>query len=129
MQMMRVSPPEEAREWPGAQASRRRTEAPARRRCQAVQAPKTPAPTTVTSGRVGMRVQFLLNRPFPEEQLDATRTPSGDSAPEKSRSSVQTGRKASEAANTGQSSGSRPRSRSRARLEFVVHSRAIGSTR
>src|SRR5258706_5107874 len=49
MRMMRDSPPELARALPGPCASSSRTERPARRRCQAVQAPKEPAPTTATS--------------------------------------------------------------------------------
>src|SRR5262245_58478369 len=48
--MMRVSPPELARELPGPQASSRVTRAPRRRRYRAVQPPKAPAPTTATWG-------------------------------------------------------------------------------
>src|SRR4029077_16001456 len=44
--MTRVSPPEEARELPGPQASSNVTRAPRSRRCKAVQPPKAPAPIT-----------------------------------------------------------------------------------
>src|SRR5436309_2044615 len=48
--MTRVSPPDEAREFPGPQASRRTTRAPRRTRCRAVHPPNAPAPTTATRG-------------------------------------------------------------------------------
>src|SRR5438477_12883931 len=48
--MMRVSPPELAREFPGPQQSMSMTRAPRRSRNNAVQPPKAPAPTTVTEG-------------------------------------------------------------------------------
>src|SRR5262245_23757838 len=48
--MIRVSPPELARELPGPQASSMVTRAPRRRRWSAVQPPKAPAPTTATWG-------------------------------------------------------------------------------
>ena len=44
--MTRVSPPEDAREFPGPQASSSVTRAPRSRRCRAVQPPKAPAPIT-----------------------------------------------------------------------------------
>src|SRR5919201_1376492 len=47
--MMRDSPPELARLLPGPYASSSRTRSPRFRKCQAVQAPNTPAPTTATS--------------------------------------------------------------------------------
>src|SRR5438045_2598387 len=46
---MRDSPPEEARAFAGPEAPSSRTRWPALRRCQAVQAPNTPAPTTRAS--------------------------------------------------------------------------------
>jgi hypothetical protein len=46
---MRDSPPDEARAWAGAWASTNNTRSPAARRCHAVQAPNTPAPTTTVS--------------------------------------------------------------------------------
>src|ERR1700691_3950439 len=49
MRIMRVSPPELERACPGPQASHRSTDLPPRRRCNAVHAPNTPAPTTATS--------------------------------------------------------------------------------
>src|SRR6266850_3352730 len=48
--MTRVSPPDEAREFPGPQASRSTTRAPRRTRWRAVQPPNAPAPTTATRG-------------------------------------------------------------------------------
>src|SRR5205823_550331 len=51
--MMRVSPPELAREFPGPQASTRVTFAPLRKSSSAVHPPKAPAPTTITERRVG----------------------------------------------------------------------------
>src|SRR5262245_3313476 len=48
--MTRVSPPDEAREFPGPQASRRDTRAPRLARCRAAQPPNAPAPTTATLG-------------------------------------------------------------------------------
>src|SRR6185436_3740947 len=48
---MRDSPPDEARAWAGPQASSSRTLRPSLSRCHAVQAPNTPAPTTITSRR------------------------------------------------------------------------------
>ncbi len=50
MRMIRLSPPELDRLCPGPQASISTTDAPDRRRCHAVQAPNTPAPTTAKSG-------------------------------------------------------------------------------
>src|SRR3954466_15149587 len=47
--MTRDSPPELARALAGPYASTMRTRRPARCKCQAVQAPKTPAPITATS--------------------------------------------------------------------------------
>src|SRR6202522_1498274 len=44
--MMRVSPPEDARELPGPQASSKVTRAPSSRRWSAVQPPNAPAPMT-----------------------------------------------------------------------------------
>src|SRR5213595_834303 len=49
--MMRVSPPELEREFPGPQASSSVTFAPFSRSCSAVQPPKAPAPTTITDFR------------------------------------------------------------------------------
>ena len=46
--MIRVSPPEEDREFPGPQASTRVTFAPPRNKYSAVQPPKAPAPITTT---------------------------------------------------------------------------------
>src|ERR1700733_332255 len=48
--MIRVSPPEDAREFPGPQASSSVTRAPRSRRCSAVQPPKAPAPMTAMWG-------------------------------------------------------------------------------
>src|SRR5262249_6550552 len=48
--MTRVSPPEEAREFPGPHASSNVTLAPRRRRARAVHPPNAPAPTTITRG-------------------------------------------------------------------------------
>src|ERR687897_3794426 len=49
---MRDSPPDEARAWAGPQASSSSTLRPSLSRCHAVQAPKTPAPMTITSRRL-----------------------------------------------------------------------------
>src|SRR5579864_72924 len=49
--MMRVSPPELAREFPGPQASSNVTLIPFLRSCSADQPPKAPAPTTITELR------------------------------------------------------------------------------
>jgi len=49
MRMMRDSPPELARLFAAPCASSSRTDLPARRRLKAIQAPKTPAPTTAKS--------------------------------------------------------------------------------
>ena len=49
--VMRDSPPEEARACAGPQASSSSTLRPSLSRCHAVQAPNTPAPTTITSRR------------------------------------------------------------------------------
>src|SRR6187402_2394129 len=49
VRVMRDSPPDEARAFAGPDASTSRTRCPAWRRCHAVQAPKTPAPTTIVS--------------------------------------------------------------------------------
>src|SRR2546422_881671 len=54
--MIRVSPPELARELPGPQASISMTRAPRRTRCNAVQPPNAPAPTTAPRGRA---VRFI----------------------------------------------------------------------
>src|SRR3954467_15170072 len=53
MRMIRVSPPELARAFPGPNASRRVTSQPACTRRYAVHAPKQPAPTTATEGISG----------------------------------------------------------------------------
>src|ERR1700746_1336351 len=61
--MMRVSPPELARELPGPQASTSVTCAPIRRRWRAVQPPKAPAPTTTTLGFAeGAAIRFIAGR-------------------------------------------------------------------
>src|SRR6184192_4834812 len=49
--MMRVSPPELEREFPGPHASSSVTFAPFSRSCSAVQPPNAPAPTTITDFR------------------------------------------------------------------------------
>src|SRR5262249_2671205 len=49
--IVRVSPPELAREFPGPQESRSRTLAPLSARWRADQPPNAPAPTTITKGR------------------------------------------------------------------------------
>src|SRR5688572_717782 len=49
VRVMRDSPPDDARAFAGPAASTSSTRWPAWRRCQAVQAPKTPAPTTIVS--------------------------------------------------------------------------------
>src|SRR4051812_21850185 len=49
MRMRRLSPPELARECAGPHASTSSTDRPARRRCQAIQAPNAPTPITATS--------------------------------------------------------------------------------
>src|SRR5687767_12203794 len=54
VRVMRDSPPDEARALAGPDASSRSTRCPWRRRCQAVQAPKTPAPTTIVSQPAGL---------------------------------------------------------------------------
>src|ERR1700733_2857439 len=51
MRMMRDSPAELARELPGPYASISKTRLSRRAKCEAVHAPKTPAPTTTTSNR------------------------------------------------------------------------------
>src|SRR3954470_22578576 len=53
MRMIRVSPPELARVFPGPNASRRVTSQPACTRRYAVHAPKHPAPTTTPDGISG----------------------------------------------------------------------------
>src|SRR6476659_8678283 len=61
--MMRVSPPELARELPGLQASTSVTCAPIRKRWRAVQPPKAPAPTTTTFGFTGgAAIRFMAGR-------------------------------------------------------------------
>ena len=49
--IVRVSPPELAREFPGPQASSRVTLAPFRKSCSADHPPNAPAPTTITEVR------------------------------------------------------------------------------
>src|SRR5688572_16740362 len=49
VRVMRDSPPDDARAFAGPDASTSSTRWPACRRCHAVQAPKTPAPTTIVS--------------------------------------------------------------------------------
>src|SRR6185369_12654028 len=61
--MMRLSPPELARELPGPQASTSVTCAPIRKRWRAVQPPKAPAPTTTTFGFTGgAAIRFMAGR-------------------------------------------------------------------
>src|SRR3990170_219898 len=55
--MTRVSPPELASPFPGPHASSRVTRAPRRNRCNAVQPPNAPAPTTMTCGLGRVRTQ------------------------------------------------------------------------
>src|SRR2546429_6943108 len=62
--MMRVSPPELAREFPGPQASTRTTFAPLRKSSSAVHPPKAPAPTTITERGFG---RANTRRPRSEE--------------------------------------------------------------
>lgn len=49
--MTRVSPPDDAREWPAPHASTSVTRIPARRSASAVHPPNAPAPTTITCSR------------------------------------------------------------------------------
>src|ERR1700722_20228794 len=62
MRMMRDSPPELDRLLPGPNISTSRTRRPDRRKCNAVQAPKTPAPTTTASKLIRLRPAGLPTR-------------------------------------------------------------------
>src|SRR5213596_3145129 len=74
--MIRVSPPELARELPGPQASISVTRAPRRSRCSAVQPPNAPAPTTATRGRALRRTAG----PVPAVAAAAPSQPNGSIA-------------------------------------------------
>src|SRR3954467_14320507 len=60
--MIRVSPPELEREWPGPQASSRVTRAPRRRSSRAVQPPNAPAPMTTMGGGADIPLYRSLGR-------------------------------------------------------------------
>src|SRR5713101_2342033 len=76
--MTRVSPPEEARELPGPQASTSVTLAPRRRSIKAVHPPNAPAPTTTT--RVPRGGGAVFPRALPRRA-----TVEAPASPEKSR--------------------------------------------
>jgi hypothetical protein len=70
--MIRVSPPEEEREFPGPQASTKVTLAPLRNNWSAVQPPKAPAPMTTTwIFLFGIRLRVEKTTPDSIQQVGA----------------------------------------------------------